>query len=61
VLKRYAYIREQLAEIGLTPVALTLSDRQAWTITTDGGHEILLAAAISKSGWRVSNGDIHAA
>lgn len=42
VLERFAYIRDQLKDIGLKPVALTLSDRRAWTITTDGGHEILL-------------------
>ena len=42
VLERFAYIRDQLAAIGLKAVALTLSDRRAWTITTDGGHEILL-------------------
>ncbi len=42
VLERFAYVREQLATIGLKAVALSLSDRRAWTITTDGGHEILL-------------------
>lgn len=42
VLKRFAYVREQLAAVGLKAVALSLSDRRAWTITTDGGREILL-------------------
>jgi len=42
VLERFGYIRAQLATIGLKVVALSLSDRRAWTITTDGGHEILL-------------------
>ena len=42
VLERFGYIRAQLADVGLKPVGLTLSDRRAWTITTEGGHEILL-------------------
>ena len=42
VLERFGYIRTQLADVGLKPVGLTLSDRRAWTITTEGGHEILL-------------------
>ncbi len=42
ILERFVYIRAQLAEVGLKPVGLTLSDRRAWTITTEGGHEILL-------------------
>ena len=42
VLERFAYVREQLAAVGLKAVALSLSDRRAWTITTDGGREILL-------------------
>ena len=42
VLARFGYIRTQLADVGLKPVGLTLSDRRAWTITTEGGHEILL-------------------
>lgn len=42
VLERFGYIRVQLADVGLKPVGLTLSDRRAWTITTEGGHEILL-------------------
>ena len=42
VLERFAYIRDELATIGLKAVALSLSDRRAWTITTEGGHEILL-------------------
>ena len=42
VLERFGYIRAQLAQVGLKPVGLTLSDRRAWTITTEGGHEILL-------------------
>jgi len=42
VLERFAYIRDELATIGLKAVALSLSDRRAWTITTEGGREILL-------------------
>jgi cell division protein FtsQ len=42
VLERFAYIRAQLADIGLKPIGLSLSDRRAWTITIAGGHEILL-------------------
>ena len=42
VLERFGYIRAQLAAIGLKPVALSLSDRRAWTITVAGGQEILL-------------------
>ena len=42
VLERFGYIRAQLADVGLKSVGLTLSDRRAWTITTEGGHEILL-------------------
>jgi cell division protein FtsQ len=42
VLKRYGYIAGQLHAIGLAPSAVTLSDRQAWTVTTTGGHELLL-------------------
>ena len=42
ILERFVYIRAQLAEVGLKRVGLTLSDRRAWTITTEGGHELLL-------------------
>jgi cell division protein FtsQ len=42
VLERFGYIREQLADIGLKPVGLALSDRRAWTVTVEGGREILL-------------------
>ena len=42
VLERFDYIRKQLADIGLKPIGLALSDRRAWTITVDGGREILL-------------------
>ena len=42
VLERYGYIRSQLRAVGLKVVAVNLSDRRAWTVTTDGGHEILL-------------------
>ena len=42
VLERFGYIRQELATVGLKPVALSLSDRRAWTVTTEGGHEILL-------------------
>lgn len=42
VLERFGYVRDQLAAIGLKAVALSLSDRRAWTVTTEGGHEILL-------------------
>ena len=42
VLRRYRYISQKLAAIGLSARALRLSDRQAWTVSTTGGHEILL-------------------
>ena len=42
VLERFGYIREQLALVGLKPIGLLLSDRRAWTITLEGGREILL-------------------
>ena len=42
VLERFGYIREQLADVGLKPVGLALSDRRAWTVTVEGGREILL-------------------
>jgi len=42
VLERFGYIREQLAQVGLKSVGLVLSDRRAWTITLEGGREILL-------------------
>lgn len=42
VLERFGFIKQELAGVGLVPVALGLSDRRAWTVTTEGGHEILL-------------------
>ncbi len=61
VLERFAYVREQLAAIGLKAVALSLSDRRAWTITTDGGHEILLGrrdleARLARFKWGYTKG-----
>ena len=61
VLERYGYIRAQLAEVGLTPVAVALSDRQAWTITTGGRHEILLGrrdleARLARFKWGYTRG-----
>ena len=42
VLEHFGYIRAQLADVGLKPIGLSLSDRRAWTVTIEGGHEILL-------------------
>jgi cell division protein FtsQ len=42
VLERYHYIADTLATVGLAASAVTLSDREAWTVTTTGGHELLL-------------------
>ncbi len=41
VLQRYEYLRAQLGAIGLTPTAVRLSERHAWTVTTTGGREIV--------------------
>ncbi|RJX31522.1 MAG: FtsQ-type POTRA domain-containing protein [Oxalobacter sp.] len=42
VLVRYAELEEWLKPIGLTPVAMTLSERYAWTITLDNGVKLKL-------------------
>ena len=41
VLECYRYVRGQLGRIGLSAMAVELSDRHAWTVTTNGGHEIV--------------------
>lgn len=42
VLTRYHFVARKLGEIGLTPGGVHLSERHAWTVTTDSGREIVL-------------------
>lgn len=42
VLERYAYIVEQLRLVGLSPAAVSLSERHAWTISTTAGRTLVL-------------------
>jgi cell division protein FtsQ len=42
VLTRYAELHEWLKPIGLTPIAVDLSDRFAWSITLDNGQKLKL-------------------
>lgn len=42
LLERYRYLARRLAEVGLTPARIDLTERHAWTVTTTEGREIVL-------------------
>jgi len=41
VLRRYRFVAERLGALGLRVAAVELSARHAWSVTTDGGHQIV--------------------